>query len=331
MAFGRKNDSHDDEAKAGEKALRERAKIESRELKQAERESKAQQRTAEQKVDEQEKIARENRELRVYGRKFIEETCAGKSVRIYDKGFVRVSGVFLKDKAVFEKLRAISSSADVAKKTALGRTIMAGATMGLNLVTTPNKRGDMYLTINTDRTTHMLHMSPPTESDLKAMHKLTAAGQGILDSIERQLPVENSRNASIATVSSQPIAPQASIIDELTKLVALRDAGAVSEDEFSAMKSQLMGGSQGITDDSVPQDIPETPTAQEYFDVVLLDGRPKLIKVIQVVIKFTNLGLAEAKMKVDSAPAIVGTSFSHDDALRFVEELRSVGATAEMR
>ena len=46
MAFGRKNDSQEDEAKAEQKALREKANIEARELKQAERESKAQQRTA---------------------------------------------------------------------------------------------------------------------------------------------------------------------------------------------------------------------------------------------------------------------------------------------
>ena len=243
MAFGRKNDSHEDEAKAEEKALRERAKIETRELKETQRDSKAQQRIVEQKVREQEKIAKEKRDLELYGRKVIEEMCAGKWVRLYDKGFVRVSGLFLKDRAIFEKLTAISSSADVAKKTALGRIIMFNLTMGLNVLTTPNMRGDFYLTINTDRTTHMLHSSPPTEEDLKAMHKITTAGQGVLDSIERQLLVENSRNASIATVSSQPVAPQASIIDELTKLVALRDAGALSEDEFSAMKSQLMEGS----------------------------------------------------------------------------------------
>jgi len=331
VVFGRKNDSQEDEAKAEQKALREKANIEARELKQAERESKAQQRTAEQKVREQEKIAKEKRELERYGRKVLEETCAGKLVRIYDKGFVRVSGVILKHGAVFEKLRAISSSADVAKKTALGRTIMAGATMGLNLVTTPNKRGDMYLTINTDKTTHMLHMSPPTERELKAMHRIATAGQGILDSIGHQLPMENSRNASIETVSSQPVAPQVSIIDELTKLVALRDAGAISEDEFSAMKSQLMGGSLGTTDGAAPQDIPETPTAQEYFDVELLDALPLSIKTIVVVRKFTKLGLTEAKELVESTPAVVGTSLSHDDALKFVEALRSVGATAELR
>ena len=63
----------------------------------------------------------------------------------------------------------------------------------------------------------------------------------------------------------------------------------------------------------------------------LLDALPQSIKTILVIRKFTNLGLVEAKEKAESTPAIVGTSLSHDDALEFVEALRSVGSTAEMR
>ncbi len=331
MAFGRKNDPNEDDAKAAEKSLRERAKLEARELKQAERAVKTERRIAEQKIREEEKIAREKRELELYGKKIIEEACAGKLVRIYDKGFVRVSGVFLKDGAVFEKLRAISSSADVAKKTALGRTIMAGATMGLNLVTTPNKRGDMYLTITTDKTTHMLHMSPPTERELKAMHKIATAGQGVLDSIERQAPAAKLQSNPASVPSSQAVAPPTSVIDELTKLVALRDAGALSEDEFFTMKTQLMAGNSSSADSASSSDGTDTQVAQEYFDVELLDARIQQIQAIVVVRKFTNLGLVEAKKVVDSAPSIVGQQLSYDNALQFVEELRSIGASAELR
>ena len=239
MAFGRKSDSHEDDAKAEEKALRDQAKTEAWELKQAEREAKAKQRIADKKVREDAKIAKEKRELELYGRKVLEEVCGTKTVRIYDKGFVRVSGLFIKGVAEFEKLRAISSSADVAKKTALGRTIAAGITAGLSLAS-PNKRGDLYLTITTDKTTHMIHVSPPTERDMKSMHKIATAGQGVLDSIERQVPEQKLRNTSIQSASFQASAPPSTVIDELTKLVALRDAGALSEDEFSAMKKKLM-------------------------------------------------------------------------------------------
>ena len=326
MAFGRNHDSADDDLKAE----RDREKIEAKEKKLAERESKAQQRSEDQKAREEQKIAQAKRELESYGQKVIEEFCAGKLVRIYEKGYVRVSGVTRLDRVVFEKLIAIDGSADVAKKTALGRTIAFGATMGLNTFA-PNKRGDLYLTIATDRTTHMLHSSPPTEKELKAMHKIATSGQGVLDSIARQS--SSSHAASSPSSATQPVrdSSQSSVIDELTKLVALRDAGALSEDEFSAIKAELLGGSPGITDNTALQDIPETPNTQEYFDVELLDALPQSIKTILVIRKFTNLGLDEAKEKAESTPAIVGTSLSHDDALQFVEALRSVGSTAEMR
>ena len=326
MAFGRKNDFED----IGAKDEREREKIEAKEKKLAEREVKAQQRSEDQKVREEQKIAQAKRELESYGRKVIEEACAGKLVRIYDKGYVRVSGVFLKEGAVFEKLIAIESSADVAKKTALGRTIMFGATMGLNMLT-PNKRGDMYLTIATDRTTHMLHMSPPTERELKAMHKIATSGQGVLNSIERQ--ASSNHTASSPSSATQPVGDtsQSSVIDELTKLVALRDAGALSEDEFSALKAELLAGNGAVSNAGVSIDNSEPSSDQDYFDVELLDVGRRPIEAIVVVRRFTNLGLADAKRIVDSAPSIVGTSLSRENATQFVDELRAIGSVAEMR
>jgi large subunit ribosomal protein L7/L12 len=65
--------------------------------------------------------------------------------------------------------------------------------------------------------------------------------------------------------------------------------------------------------------------------VELLDARRQKIEAIVVVRKFTKLGLAEAKKLVHSAPSTVGRSFEYQDALQLVEELRSVGATAEIR
>ncbi len=326
MAFGRNNDSAGDDLKAE----REREKLEAKEKKIAERETKAQQRSDQLKVREEQKIAQAKRELESYGRKVIEEACAGKLVRIYEKGYVRVSGVFLKDGAIFEKLIAIESSADVAKKTALGRTIMFGATMGLNMLT-PNKRGDMYLTIATDRTTHMLHMSPPTERELKAMHKIATAGQGVLDSIERQSSI--SEVASRPSPVKQPIrtTSQSSVIDELTKLVALRDAGAISEDEFSSLKADLMAGNGAVSSAGVSDSTSKSSSDQDYFDVVLLDVGRRPIEAILVVRKFTNLGLAEAKRIVDSVPSIVGESLSREAAIQFIEELKAIGTTAELR
>ena len=120
---------------------------------------------------------------------------------------------------------------------------MAGATMGLNLMTTPNKRGDIYLTITTERTTHMIHMSPPTERDLKAMHKISSAGQGVLDALARQTPNSVVTTSSSPAPQAQPVVEKKSVADELTKLAALRDTGAITDAEFSKLKAQIIEGS----------------------------------------------------------------------------------------
>jgi ribosomal protein L7/L12 len=337
MAFGRKNENSDDSVKADEKALRDKLRLEAKEKKSLEREEKTQQRIAEKNTREEERRAREKRDLELYGRLVIEEVCAGKCVRIYDKGFVRVSGLFSKDGAVFEKLIAISSSADVAKKTALGRTLMAGATMGVNLLTTPNKRGDMYLTITTSRDTHMLHMSPPTEREMKAMHKVSTAGQGVLDALARQGAASDQPNQLIQPSPPNQSVHKNSVLDELTKLVALRDAGALTDGEFASMKSRIMAeesdhGSVVPTEDKVQiltDDV--VVETREAYEVELLDARGCLIEAIGVVRRFSDLKLGEAKKIVDSAPSIVGRNLNHDQASEFVNELRKVGAVAELR
>jgi len=68
---------------------------------------------------------------------------AGKSVRLYEKGYVRVGGAIFRSGASFERLLGISGSADVAKKTGLGRVAGFALTGGLNIMLTPNKRGDL--------------------------------------------------------------------------------------------------------------------------------------------------------------------------------------------
>ena len=242
MVFGRKRDPQDDAIKSQEKAVRDKAKIEAKEKKSAEREAKAQQRREEQKARAEEKLAREKRELELFGRKVIEEMFAGKWVRIYDKGYVKVSGMLNKNGVAFEKLRAISGSADVTKKTGLGRAIVAVPTLGLNLMTTPNKRGDMYLNITTDRKTYSLHMSPPIEREMKAMHKIASAGQGVLDALERQASAPVATSSPTPAPRTQPPVAQKSAVDELTKLVELHDKGALTDAEFSAMKAKLISG-----------------------------------------------------------------------------------------
>jgi|688.fasta_scaffold539621_2 hypothetical protein len=175
-------------------------------------------------------------ELEKFGRLVLDEICAGKSVRVYERGYVRVSGVVLgKKSASFEKLKGVSSTSDVTKKSGLGRAVGAAATLGANLVFSPNKRGDMYLTITTDLNTHMIHMSPPTESDLKAMHKIAATCESLLNSSTPN--VEMAEPEAVVTANTNSTS---SLSEEIMKLSQLRDSGLLSEDEFNAAKAKLL-------------------------------------------------------------------------------------------
>lgn len=64
----------------------------------------------------------------------------------------------------------------------------------------------------------------------------------LLDATSSQLQTMLEQDPSGAVQAQQAAAPQAvSLADELVKLTALRDAGALSPTEFEAAKSRLLG------------------------------------------------------------------------------------------
>ena len=165
------------------------------------------------------------------GRMVAEGVFAGRRVKIYEKGFVQV-GMF--SLGAPEKLLGIAAQDNSQQKTALGRTLAAGVTLGANLVTSPSKRGSLYLTIVTKKKTHSLSMSPPTDSDVKAMHKLEAAGRSVLATLEMQNQVEAATGpASVQT---------ASLADQLAQLSQLHQSGALTDEEFATAKARLLAG-----------------------------------------------------------------------------------------
>jgi hypothetical protein len=210
-------------------------KAEAKRQRREARAAKAEQREAQRQERRRLKQEQQAKIEASFGRLVIRETCAGKTVEIYDKGYVRVSGALFGNSAPFEKLKAISGNADVTKKSALGRTLAAGATLGANLVYSPNKRGDLYLTIATETKVHSVHMSPPTERDMKAMHKLATSGQAVIDSVTAAVEAPT----TVPKVNSM-LPQDPSIADELKKLAELRDSGALTEDEFFAAKKKLL-------------------------------------------------------------------------------------------
>ena len=67
------------------------------------------------------------------------------------------------------------------------------------------------------------------------------------------------------------------------------------------------------------------------FDIVLTDVGANKIAVIKVVREITGLGLAEAKAKVDGAPATLKEAASKEDAEAAKAKLEEAGAKEEIK
>ena len=70
---------------------------------------------------------------------------------------------------------------------------------------------------------------------------------------------------------------------------------------------------------------------QTEFDVVLTSAGASKVKVIKVVREITGLGLAEAKAKVDGAPATLKEAASKEDAESIKAKLEEVGAKVTLK
>lgn len=184
---------------------------------------KAERAEAKEKKKEAERV-RKAEEKANYGREVLSEMVGLKTVKFYEKGFVKVG--MLGD---FEKLTGIEGSADnLQKKSAAGRTAGFVFTGGLNMLGS-NKRGDLLITITTTETVHTLHVDAPYEHDLKSHHRIVSVGKSLLESSKSQ---ENQSTT----------APAQSMSDEIVKLSALKDAGVLTEEEFTEAKKRLLGG-----------------------------------------------------------------------------------------
>jgi ribosomal protein L7/L12 len=312
-----------------EKSAKQEKKLAEKAAKEIKRQEDLEQKARRKAAENAHQQAVKEDELRLYGRLVIEELCGNKTVRLYDKGYVRLSGMFLgKSDARFEKLMGISGDGDVFKKSGLGRVVVAGATMGANLFLTPNKRGDVYLVITTDVDTHMIHMDPPTERDMKAMKKLATTGQAILDATA-SLHVTPTFEAP---QQNQQVPESPDLADQLMKLSQLHQAGALTDAEFHNAKSRIIGTD---SQQSESQDEPDTsePVSQLKTDVavILINPGPKKIDAILIIRKFIATGLKETKNMVDNTPSVIVSSVERFRAEQLAEELRQIGAVVELR
>jgi hypothetical protein len=148
-----------------------------------------------------------------------------KSVEIFSDCTVRVGS------GLAEQLWSIEASMDnLQKKSAAGRAVGFVLTGGLNMLS-PNKRGDITLTIVTDSQVHVIHTDRPQEDQLKDVLKMEAAGKGVIAQ-------RSAKGASVVAPSAKSSGN--SIEDSLQRLADLRERGVITEEEFSQAKKKLL-------------------------------------------------------------------------------------------
>jgi len=220
--------------KAAEKEDREREKAAEKEAKTAATNAliaKQRAKTREQARIQKEKAAEE---LRRCGRQIYQGFIGLQQVTFYENGYVKVSLIGLKGVSDFEKLLAIDGDIDnVVKKTGLGRGAGAVLTLGLNTLT-PNKRGDIYLTIVTDKTVHTLHTDFAASTNIKEVKRMEQVGKGL---------IAKSKVAPAVPQESGLPSQATGLVADLEALKRMVDSGVLSQQEFDAAKRKLLESS----------------------------------------------------------------------------------------
>ncbi len=117
------------------------------------------------------------------------------------------------------------------------------------------------------------------------------------------------------------------IVEELKTLTVLELSELVKavEDEFGVSAAAAVAVAAPVDGGAAAAE------EKTEFDVVLAEVGANKIAVIKVVRELTGLGLAEAKAKVDSAPATLKEAVSKDDAEAAKAKLEEAGAKVEIK
>lgn len=164
-----------------------------------------------------------------YGTPVANEPFGNYKIRIFSDGYIQVSMGLGLIKGRIEKLLQIECEAQISKKSGLGRGLAGIVTLGANQMT-PNQRGNLILTITTDKKVHVLMHDMPFTVYIKAMHKLVAAGKSV---IKKDVPSE-------ATATAKDSPHSQSLAQQFRELSELKDAGIISEKEFESAKQKLL-------------------------------------------------------------------------------------------
>jgi hypothetical protein len=234
----------DPERRAEKRQLRDQRKAERRRVAAASWDERGRVEHAQEEAEAASKQAKrevaagtQRQEIETYGPLVSEGSFGLRSVKIYGKGFVKVAPLMFGKLATYERLVSIEFAGDVQKKTAPGRLGAAVLTGGANVLLTPNKRGDVYLTIVTDRTTHVLHEDPPNFLNIRTAKQLAATGQGVLKRLAVDAPEKEHGEVTTGSRSSQSVR---SVTDRLKELTDLHAQGMITDGEYEDLRANLL-------------------------------------------------------------------------------------------
>jgi len=181
-------------------------------------------------------VKEESREQRVvreappyYGTVVANESFGLYKVRIFSDGYIQISkglGLF---KGSIEKLLEIEGESQITKKSALGRGLAGVVTLGKNQLA-PNQRGNLIMTITTDKVVHVLIEDLPQKQWIVSMNKLVAVGKSVI----------KKGTSSEVTATSKDSTDSQSLAQQIRELSELKDAGVISEKEFESAKKKLL-------------------------------------------------------------------------------------------
>ncbi len=132
------------------------------------------------------------------------------------------------------------------------------------------------------------------------------------------------------------MADVAKLIEEISNMTVLELSELVKalEDKFgvSAAAPMMMAGPGAMPATATAGGEAEAEEAEEQteFDVQLKEIGAQKIKVIKEVRAVTDLGLKEAKEKVESAPTVIKEAVSKEEAEKIKKQLEEVGAVVEI-
>ncbi len=184
-------------------------------------------------IQEETKVPTEQRVVREapphYGTVVANESFGLYKVRIFSDGYIQISkglGLF---KGSIEKLLEIEGESQITKKSALGRGLAGVVTLGKNQLA-PNQRGNLIMTITTDKVVHVLIEDLPQKQWIVSMNKLVAVGKSVI----------KKGTSSEVTVTSKESPDSQSLAQQIRELSELKDAGVISEQEFESAKKKLL-------------------------------------------------------------------------------------------